>query len=438
MVCVTKYGLNAMLETVTGKSATPSFGCSRPPGYRWELIVLLWGAFFLNQGDRQVFNSVIPLIRESLGLSDIQVGLVGTIFTIIYGILVPVAGYAGDALQKRWVVILSLLTFSLGTLATGFSGGLVLLIVFRSLATGAGEAFYYPAANSLIGQYHRETRAQAMAIHQTANYTGVVIGGWLAAWIGETFGWRMSFIAFGVVGIAWAGLIRLRVRNDRRDAAEELTDAAALQKVPLQEALCHTLNKPTLYLLALAFGGMAFVHVGYVTWMPTFLYEKFNISLTSAGFSSMFWHHLPAYFGVLIAASVSDRWARSRKQVRMEIECLGLLCGGPFIYLMGSTDRLWIAYLGLAGFGLFRGVYDSNLFAALFDVVEPKYRATATGVMLSLAYVIGASSPVLLGWLKQRVDLSTGIAGLSLVYLTSSLLVFIALRWCFEKDYCTP
>ena len=127
--------------------------------YKWELIVLLWGAFFLNQGDRQVFNSVIPLIRDGLGLSDVQIGLVGTIFTVIYGILVPVAGYAGDVIQKRWVVFLSLLTFSVGTLATGFAGGLVLLIVFRSLATGAGEAFYYPAANSLIGQYHRGTRA---------------------------------------------------------------------------------------------------------------------------------------------------------------------------------------------------------------------------------------------------------------------------------------
>ena len=183
---------------------------------------------------------------------------------------------------------------------------------------------------------------------------------------------------------------------------------------------------------------MAFVHIGYVTWMPTFLYEKFEISLSSAGFSSMFWHHLPAYFGVLAAAWISDRWARSRKTVRMEVECLGLLCGAPFLWLMGATDTLWIAYLGLAGFGLFRGVYDSNLFAALFDVIEPKYRATATGLMLSVAFVIAAAAPVLLGWLKQHLDLSTGISGLSFVYLGSSVLVFVALRCFFGKDYHVP
>jgi len=415
----------------------PVSSCNQPCAiYRWELVAILWGAFFLNQGDRQVFNSVIPLIKEDLALNDVQIGLVGTIFTIVYGLLVPIAGYAGDAIQKRWVVALSLLTFSLGTLATGFVGGLVFLIVFRSLATGAGEAFYYPAANSLIGQYHFESRARAMAIHQTANYTGIVIGGWMAAWIGESYGWRMSFLAFGGAGLLWTILFILRARNDTRDFAEQLKTDTTVQKVPLSEALRHTLNKPTTYLLAMAFGGMVFVHIGYVTWMPTLLYEKFQVSLASAGFFSMFYHHLFAYFGVLIAAWLSDRYAGSRKQVRMEVEFLGLLCGAPFIYVTGSADTLWITYLGLAGFGLFRGVYDSNLFAALFDVIEPRYRATGTGIMLSFAFLIGAFSPLLLGWLKEHVDLSMGISGLAIVYLLSALMIFVALRWFFEKDYC--
>ena len=408
----------------------------RPIPYKWELIALLWVAFFLNQGDRQVFNSVIPLIRESLGLSDMQLGLVVTIFTIFYGILVPVAGYAGDAIQKRWVVFLSLFTFSIGTLFTGMANGLILLIIFRSIATGAGEAFYYPAANSLIGQYHRGTRAQAMAIHQTANYTGVVVGGWLAAWIGETFGWRMSFYTFGLAGVVWAALILLRFRNDQSDAAAERRDVSPGRKIPIRDALRNTLNKPTLYLLSLAFGGMVFVHIGYLTWMPTFLYEKFDLSLTNAGFSSMFYHHLLAYAGVLIGARISDRLATRRKQVRMEVEYLGLLLGAPFIYLMGTTDTLWIVYVSLAGFGFFRGVYDSNLIAAMFDVIEPQYRATATGIMLSIAFIAGAFAPVALGWAKEIVGFSTGIAALGIVYVVSSLIIFAALKLSFEKDYC--
>jgi hypothetical protein len=58
--------------------------------------------------------------------------------------------------------------------------------------------------------------------------------------------------------------------------------------------------------------------------------------------------------------------------------------------------------------------------------------------MLSVAFVIAAAAPVLLGWLKQHMDLSTGISGLSFVYLGSSLLVFVALRCFFCNDYHVP
>lgn len=113
-----------------------------PPGYKWVLLGLLWIAFFLHQGDRQIFNSVIPLVKTSLGLSDIQMGLIGSIFQLVYGVLVPLAGLAGDRLPRKWIIVWSLLIFSAGTLLTGFSSGLIALVIFRSLATGGGEAFF--------------------------------------------------------------------------------------------------------------------------------------------------------------------------------------------------------------------------------------------------------------------------------------------------------
>ena len=76
--------------------------------YKWELLGLLWIAFFLHQGDRQIYNSVMPLIKTSLGLNDIQLGLVGSVFTLVYGVLVPVAGFAGDILPRKWIVFSSL------------------------------------------------------------------------------------------------------------------------------------------------------------------------------------------------------------------------------------------------------------------------------------------------------------------------------------------
>jgi MFS family permease len=119
----------------------------------------------------------------------------------------------------------------------------------------------------------------------------------------------------------------------------------------------------------------------------------------------------------------------------MEVECLGLLLGAPFIYLLGVSSNLTVVYVALAGFGFFRGMYDSNLFAALFDVIPPRYRSTATGLMLSCAFTVGATSPMLLGYVKQHVNLSIGLSSLAVVYLFSSLMVFIALRLFFAKDY---
>lgn len=104
--------------------------------YKWELIIMLWIAYFLNQGDRQIFNVVIPLIKEDLHLTDVQLGLVASVFTIVYGCLVPFGGYMGDFLKRKWIILISILIFSIGTLCTGFSGGVISLIVLRGITTG--------------------------------------------------------------------------------------------------------------------------------------------------------------------------------------------------------------------------------------------------------------------------------------------------------------
>jgi MFS family permease len=397
---------------------------------KWELLLWLWFAFFLNQGDRQIYNVVLPLIGADLGLDAVKLGLIATLFTAIYGVLVPVAGYVGDITNRKWMVFTSLAVFSIGTLLTGLAGGFVLLLILRSIATGAGEAFYYPAANALIGEAHRESRARAMAIHQTANYTGVVVSGVVAAWIGERWGWRTSFYTFGVAGVVLAVLIARRLPSSSAPRAS----ASSRVAVPLREACAAVFGKPTVLLLALAFGGMVFVHVGYLTWMPTYLKERFSLSLTEAGFSAVFYHHALAYLGVLLGGWLSDRWARRRDRVRLEIEAAGLLVGAPFIFLMGTADSLALACVALAGFGFFRGLYDSNLMAAPFDVVPSRYHASASGLILAFGFLIGSLAPLVLGALKARLGLGAGLASLSLVYLISAALVWTALRFTFARD----
>ncbi len=402
--------------------------------YKWELIIMLWFAYFLNQGDRQIYSAVIPLIKEDLHLSDVQLGLVASIFTIVYGCLVPFAGYLGDFLKRKWIVVASLFVFSIGTLLTGFSGGLISLIVLRGITTGGGEAFYYPAATSLISQYHQKTRAMAMSIHQTSLYVGIVASSFLAAYIGEMFGWRFSFFTFGIGGLIVAFYIIFRMK-DVANPSQASSGEQTQKIIPITQVVRGIFAKRTVWMLCIAFGCMVFVNVGYLTWMSAFYHEKFSLSLSTAGFTSMFFHFALGILGVLIGARLSDKLAPKRKQVRFEVEFLGLLLGAPFIFIMGWTSDLYVSYAALALFGFFRGVYDSNLYAALFDVIEPRYRSSSVGVMIAFAFIVGSMAPVVLGAMKGTYGLSVGISSLSFLYLAGAAVIFVALRYFLKKDY---
>jgi MFS family permease len=396
--------------------------------YKWELIIILWFAYFFNQGDRQVFNTVIPLIKKDLDLSDIEIGMIATIFTIVYGCIVPFAGYAGDFLKRKWIIFGSLLIFSSGTLLTGLSGGLFSLILIRGIVTGGGEAFYYPAATSLIGQYHQKTRAMALSIHQTALYVGIVASGFLAAYLGERLGWRYSFYTFGMGGIIIVAFIFFRIK-----AEPSIKNRG--KRLPAWLVARHIFSKRTVWMLCLSFAGMVFVNIGYVTWMPTLYYEKFHLSLSAAGFTSMLFHFGLALVGVLVGGKLSDKLALKREKARLVTEFIGLLLGAPFIFIMAHTSSLYISYAALAAFGFFRGIYDSNLFAALFDVIEPEFRASSVGVMTSFAFISGAFAPLLLGVIKTHYGLSVGIASLSIFYFLSAVLILIAILFFVKKDF---
>ncbi|MEN6496396.1 MAG: MFS transporter [Thermoguttaceae bacterium] len=405
--------------------------------YKWEMLALLWVAFFLNQADRQVYSVVLKSIQEELLLSDAQLGLVASILFWTLALVFPVAGYLGDILSKRWIVTCSLLFWSVATLCTGLSRTVTHLVLLRSIATGGGEAFYGPSAFALIAGFHKKTRALAISIHQTAVYAGFVLSGVIGGYVSSIWGWRSAFYVFGSFGILAGLLLLVRLRDAPKEPSEKT--AEGIEKTPAtvtpRETLAVLLRTPTALLLIVAYTGMIFVHVGYMTWGPMFLQDRFHFSPLQAGFSSMFYFQAMAFVGVLVGGFFSDRWFPIRHTVRMEIQILGLGVASPFIVLLGlGNTPLWV-YLGLAGFGLFRGIYDSNTFAALFDVIPPRYHSSASGIMNTVGFLLGASSPVLIGWFKPTVGLSYGLASLSLVHLIAAAAILWARRSFFRRDY---
>lgn len=397
--------------------------------YKWEVLALLWVAFLLNQGDRQVFNSVLPQIRDALSLTDTSVSLIAVFFNLFYAAMVPIGGWMGDRYSRKWVTTLSILFWSIATMFTGLANGVFLLILTRSIATGGGEAFFGPANYSLLGQYHTDTRARAMSIHQTSYYVGVILAGWLAGWIGDTMGWQYAFYIFGGAGVLWAAVMAWRLRDLPRPSE---TGAAKPAQPGILDGFKTVFTTPTALMVTLGFCGFIFVITGYMTWAPTFLQENFGQSGASAGLNSMLWTYVAAFAGVLLAGTLSDRWAAKDPKKRMLIQGVGLILGAAFLPFMGITGNIWVLYLCFAGWGFFRAFFDANTYAVLYDVTPERLHASCSSAMIMTGFAVGATAPYVLALIKEATgSLNATFPILGIVWLVCG----IACLWVSYKHY---
>lgn len=440
--------------------------------YKWTALGLLWVAFFLQQGTRQVYGPLLGSIQASLGATDVQLGLVSTVFTLIYGLTIPFAGFAADRFSRKWMVVTGVAIFCAGILMSGLVTGIGALVVTYGIVNGFGQPFYYPASTSLISQLHAESKATALSLLQLGMYGGVIgcsaLAGWFAGLGAE--GWRLPFQTLGALGLVWAGVLAFALRNTRPAPPESeprskspanplppenetrptlaesntrstLTEnetcpvpaARAAGRVTMAAALKAMFTQPAAVLIALALGMEVYVDVGFKTWMPNYLAETFGVGKASAGLHAVLWHYLGAAVGILVGSRLGDRLVRRFPSVRFALIGGGLLLGAPFIVAMAQATTYVGCCVAMGLFGVCRGVYDSNNFAAFFDVVAPRYHASAAGFNLMLAFLFGCLSPVVLGWTKAHVTLATGLATLALAYLAGALLLAVACRTTFSR-----
>lgn len=398
--------------------------------YKWEVLLLLWVAYLLNQGDRQVFNSVLPLIRDALSLTDRSVSLIAVFFNLFYAAMVPIGGWVGDRFSRKWVTTLSILFWSIATMFTGLANGVFLLILTRSIATGGGEAFFGPANYSLLGQYHTDTRARAMSIHQTSYYVGVILAGWLAGYIGDHLGWQYAFYIFGGAGVVWAIVMALRLKDLPRN--ETPGQAGSDVKVSILDGFRTVFTTPTALMVTIGFCGFIFVITGYMTWVPTFLQENFGQTGAQAGLHSMLWTYVAAFVGVLLAGTLSDKWAAKDPGKRMVIQGAGLILGAAFLPFMGTAKSIWLLYLCFAGWGFFRAFFDANIYAALYDVTPEHLHASCSSAMIMTGFAVGATAPYILALIKEATgSLNATFPILGVIWLICGL----ACLWVSYKYY---
>jgi MFS family permease len=408
-----------------------------PPSnsYKWWVVGMLWLVCLFNYADRQAIFSVFVVFKQpveigGMGLTNVQCGVVGSAFMWVYALTLPFAGMVGDRVSRKTLILGGLAFWSAITVATGFAQTYWQLVLFRALE-GFGEAFYFPASMSMISDYHgKATRSRAMAIHQSSVYVGTVVGGTVAGFCAQYYGWRSGFFLFGGAGILLAAVLVFTLKEPVRGAADA-ADPHARPPTPgdLVRGVGEVLGNPMVRVLLAVFVGTVFVGSIFLAWMPTYLAERFGMSLSMAGLNATLWLQAASITGVLVGGWLADRWALRHLGGRMRVQAIGLLVGAPLVFIAGWTTAVPVLVLALIGFGFCKGLYDSNTWAALYDVVRPERRGTALGLVNGLGWLLGgAPAPIIIAMSADRFGFGPSISGTAAIYLLTGLLLLAGVR----------
>jgi sugar phosphate permease len=174
--------------------------------------------------------------------------------------------------------------------------------------------------------------------------------------------------------------------------------------------------------------GANFVAVVFLTWLPTFLYQKFHMSLSMAGLNGSVYLQIASLLGVLCGGVLADKMAKKIAGGRILTQSLGLLLGTPFLFLTGWTVSVPILIVGMIGFGYFKGLYDANIFASLYDVVPVERRGAAAGIANSLGWLGGGAAPIIVAVASAHFGMSACISATAAIYLCLGIVMLIAAR----------
>ena len=271
-----------------------------------------------------------------------------------------------------------------------------------------------------------------MSIFQSAVYAGVVVSsasaGMLAS-MGEG-GWRHAFWVIGGIGLVWAIVMQLFMRD-----TPQVTVDGHGRDPSIKEGFMALAKKPTAILIAVSFGMFIYASFGCRNWMTLFMKDEFGeVGLAAISFHSVFWMCIGSIFGCLATARLIDRFGHGRHRIRLDVSVAGfLLMALPMVWV-GSARSLAECCTALFVLGLTQGVYEAAHYPAMFDCIAPRYRSVTTGLTGCMAFLMGSLSPVVIGWMSERLSMRAGLMSIALFYLAGAAILVPAQIWFFKKD----
>ena len=402
--------------------------------YKWVALGILWVAYFLLQGSRQIYGATLPQIRTDIGVDSMQMGIVASVFFMVYAFFVPLGGFAADFFRRKWIIVIGSALFVAGVLFASFATTVGLLVITYGALNGVGQSLVPTPSTSILQQLHKDSRATALSIYQLAAYAGIILCSVFAGWLGSlgAGGWRRAFLVLGGIGIVWIVVMAFFLKDT------PIVSNGASGRASFSEAFSALFSKPSAILMTFVFGFGNFGDIGFRIWMPTFIQDTFGeMSLAAAAFHSVFWFYLGGFFGILVASRISDRWQkRGNLCARLDCNLLGhVLCAGAVVTVVMTIGCLPLLAVALVVYGFVHGFYDANFIASFYEVIVPRYRTSAYGLYAAGAFAIGSFAPGVLGWMSGAFSLKSAFLLLGAFYLLAAMLTLVSRMVYFRHDY---
>ncbi len=392
----------------------------------------------LNYADRYVLPAVLPKIKADLGLTPLQEGLLGSSFLFVYAIAALPLGVWADRSIRKNIVALCVGIWSVATVLAGFTVNFLQLFSVRSVL-GIGEAGYAPASLSLLGDFFsKEKRGRILSYWSAGTLLGAAIGFALGGLVADAFGWRYAFFLVGIPGLiaaflAWRMLEPRRGAFENGEGSEHNVDSAPAHG-SIGKDFQGTLKKlrliPTYWTLVAALVFSFFTIGGTSFWLPSYIVDSFHLSVGRAGLISGAVLVGSGLIGTVAGGWLADYVQRRRPEGRLLVAACGFLVGAPLVLvaLLIHSLPLFISVFIIAAISL--NFCTGPLNAVIQDVIAPALRATAVGLSLLLAHLLGdAAAPFVIGAIANNTSLGFALTATAPTFLfLAGLACLVGLR----------
>ena len=356
-------------------------------------VLVLFAINILNFYDRHVPGALVEPMRKEFRLSDMQIGLLGSVFIWLYAIMgVPLGRIADSGSRKKllaWGLVVWASLTACAAIATNYS----VLLVSR-VGVGLGEATCAPAATSWLGDlFPAEKRSRVLALFML----GVPFGGAFAYFfsgpLAQAHGWRAAMVLAAAPALLLVPAL-LVLEEPQRGASEPLRTQAA------RTSVLSLLRLPTLWWIIASGVFLNFNMYAIATFLPAFLSRVHGLSLASSGIATGVVFFVGGLGGGLGAGYVGDFIVQRRKDGRMLCAAIAALVAVP-LSCLGILEPRGSLVRGIVFFLLTYAVltsYYGLVYSAIQDIVAPNQRGFTMAIYFMAMYLCGASfGPLLTG-----------------------------------------